>query len=87
MIYVVDLKHNLLNISQLCDKGLKFNFNKDSCIIEDEMTHETELVGKRISNILKIFLDDLSLKLKCIVLIITKLGYDIEGFLIHIWTI
>lgn len=87
MIYVVGLKHNLLNISQLCDKGLKFNFNKDSCIIKDEMTHETELVGKRINIIFKIFLDDLSLRLKCLVLIMTKLGYDIEGFLIHIWII
>ena len=33
VLYVEDLKHNLLSISQLCDKGLKINFNKDTCIV------------------------------------------------------
>jgi hypothetical protein len=65
-LYVEGLKHNLLSISQLYDKGLKINFNKDECIIEDEISHEIKLIGKRINNIFMISLDDLSLKLKCL---------------------
>ena len=30
------LKHNLLSISQLCDKGYKINFEKDACLFYDE---------------------------------------------------
>lgn len=60
------LKHNLLSISQLCDIGLKINFNKDACIIEEETLHEIKLIGKRVDNILMIPMDDLSLKIKCI---------------------
>lgn len=66
VIYVEGLKHNILSISQLYDKGLKINFKKDSCIIEDEITHEIKLVRKKINNIFMISLDDLCLKLKCL---------------------
>ena len=30
-LFVDGLKHNLLHISQLCDKGYKIVFNKDCC--------------------------------------------------------
>ena len=32
---VENLKHNLLSISQLCDKGFQINFKKDRCNIFD----------------------------------------------------
>ena len=32
---VEGLKHNLLSISQLCDKGYKVNFTNTCCIIEN----------------------------------------------------
>lgn len=67
VLYVEGLKHNLLSISQLCDKGLQIIFNKDSCIVEDEASHEIKMVGKRYNNIFMISLDDSSLKLKCLV--------------------
>lgn len=38
VIYVEGLKHNLISISQLCDKGLKINFTNNQFIIEDEIT-------------------------------------------------
>ena len=31
VLYVDGLKHNLLSISQLCDKGFKIEFNKNCC--------------------------------------------------------
>lgn len=67
VLYVEGLKHKLLRISQLCDKGLKINFTKDECIIEDEATHEIKLTGKIINNIFMISLVYLSLKIKCLV--------------------
>ena len=46
VLYVEGLKHNLLSISQLCDKGFKIRFTKDECLIEDEITQEVMLIGK-----------------------------------------
>lgn len=34
VLYVEGLKHNLLSISQLCDKGFQVSFSSQSCIIE-----------------------------------------------------
>ena len=36
VLLVDGLKHNLLSISQLCDKGNKVIFEKSKCIIENE---------------------------------------------------
>ena len=66
VLYVEGLKHNVLSISQLCDKGFKIKFTKDECLIEDEVTHEAKLKGKRVNNIFMISLNDLSLKVKCL---------------------
>lgn len=65
VLHVEGLKHNLLSISQICDKSFKINFIKDECLIEDEATHEVKLKGKRINNIFMISLDNPSLKVKC----------------------
>lgn len=67
VLYVEGLKRNLISTSQLCDKGFKINFTKDECIIEDEVSHELELIGKTINNIFIISLYDLSLEIKCLV--------------------
>ena len=34
-LLVENLKHNLLSISQLCDKGFQINFEKDRCDVFD----------------------------------------------------
>ena len=66
VLYVEGLKHNLLSISQLCDKDFKIKFTKDECLIEDEVSFEVKLKGTRINNIFMISLDDVSLKVKCL---------------------
>src|SRR4051812_34437812 len=66
VLYVEGLKHNLLSISQLCDKGFKIKFTKEECLIIDEVTNEVKLKGTRINNIFMISLNDLSLKVKCL---------------------
>ena len=52
---VEGLKHNLLSISQLCDKGYKVSFTKTCCIIEHA---EQNIVfkGVRVNNIISVYL-------------------------------
>ena len=50
------LKHNLLSISQLCDKGNEVWFTKEACVISDKTTwnilshwkHEGECICSRL---------------------------------------
>ena len=50
-VYLVKgLKYNLLNISQLCDKGQELRFTQTNCYISDGTTKETKLSGKRSGN-------------------------------------
>ena len=45
------LKHNLLSISQFCDKGMLCNFTSSNCFIKDRISGVTLLTGIRKSNI------------------------------------
>jgi len=49
VLCVDGLKHNLLSISQLCDKGFKIEFKKNCCLIcevkTSEVVHIDEDVG------------------------------------------
>jgi len=49
VLLVEGLKHSLLSISQLCDRGYKITFEPEQCIIADSESTETVLVGKRES--------------------------------------
>ena len=51
VLYVDGLKHNLLIISQLCDKGFKIEFNKNCCVISEAISSKVVHIGKRIGNI------------------------------------
>ncbi|XP_027186150.1 uncharacterized protein [Cicer arietinum] len=55
----VDLKHNLLSISQLCDKGFKVHFTSMSCTLEHKEVKGMKLTGKRVNNIYMIDFDSL----------------------------
>ena len=56
VLLVEGLKHSLLSISQLCNRGYKITFEAEQCIIADSESTETVLVGKREST--KITADD-----------------------------
>lgn len=45
--YVEGLKHNLLNVSQMCDKGYKFPFDSTGCQIRKQSTGQVVEKGKR----------------------------------------
>jgi len=50
VLLVDGLKHSLLSIIQLCDKGYKITFEPNHCLIADSKSSETVLVGKRVNN-------------------------------------
>ena len=56
VLFVEGLKHNLLNISELCDKGLKVIFETNYCTIHQKDSKEVALKGMRHNNI---YLNDL----------------------------
>ena len=45
------LKHNLLSISQLCDKGFEVIFEASHCIIKDIQNDKTIFMGHRCDNV------------------------------------
>jgi len=51
VLCVEGLKHNLLNISQLCDRGYQVTFRTNSCEIHLPNSKDVLLIGKRYNNI------------------------------------
>ena len=50
VLLVEGLKHNLLNISQLCDEENVIIFEKDQCIIKTLESEEVRFVAQRHKN-------------------------------------
>ena len=48
---VEGLKHNLLSISQLCDKGYVTLFSKEACVIFNQENNKVVLIGIRKGNV------------------------------------
>ena len=68
VLYVEGLKHNLLSISQLCDKGLKVILESDYCTIHQKDSKEVALKGMRHYKTYLIDLDTaLSSDITCLV--------------------
>ncbi|CAL9122156.1 unnamed protein product [Musa textilis] len=59
MLLVDDLKHNLLNISQLCNKGYIIKFESNAYIIE-KLHNNTSMITLKQNNVYTINIDDLS---------------------------
>jgi len=57
VVYVEGLKHNLLSISQLYDRGYQVTFRTNSCEIRLPNSKDVMLIGKRSNNI---YLRDIS---------------------------
>ena len=62
---VENLKHNLISISQLCDKVYKVIFDKFSCVIENSCDGKILFVGNRCSNVYIIDIECASTLGKC----------------------
>jgi len=51
VLYVKGLKHNLLSISQLCERGYQVTFRTNTCEIRLPNPKEVLLVDKRSNNV------------------------------------
>ena len=67
VLLVEGLKHNLLSISQLSDKGYNIEFNSSNCIVEKNDDTHAKLIGKRVNNIYMLSLDNVPTHVKCLV--------------------
>ena len=66
-VFLVDnLKHNLLSISQLCDKGYRVIFESSKCLIENVCNNEVVFFGDRSENVYTIDIEKLSCKNQCL---------------------
>ena len=59
-LLVSGLKHNLLSVSQLCDKGYKVSFDSKSCVVSKLMDNSIIFMGERVSNVYIIDLENLA---------------------------
>ena len=60
------MKHNLLSISQLCDKGYRVIFDESKCVIENACDGKVLFVGNRYVNVYTINIDCTSTNEKCL---------------------
>jgi len=63
---VEGLKHNLLSISQLCDKRYKITFEPNLCLITDSKSTEIGLVGKRVNNVYMLNISWITSSMNCL---------------------
>lgn len=80
VLYVEGLKHNLLIISQLCDKGYKISFNKYCFTISNPISNEFKFVviALGIPTCLMLIVQHHQIWLAWII-VMTIHGCDIEG--------
>jgi len=59
-VYLADgLKHNLLSVSQLCDKDNLVVFTSNRCLVVNMDTGDIVLRGKRHKNVYKVYISSL----------------------------
>ena len=60
VLYVLGLKHNLISISQLCDRGYKVSFESSLYIVTNSFDNSTIFIKNRQGNIYMIDLNDIT---------------------------
>ena len=66
VLLVEGLKHNLLSISQLCDKGYQVTIEPDMYLISYATTRQTMLIGKRVNNVYMLNICDITSNMTCL---------------------
>jgi len=66
VLLVKGLKHSLLSISQLCNKGYKITFEPNLCLITYSKLTETVLVGKRVNNVYMLNVSCITSSMNCL---------------------
>ena len=66
VFYVDNLRHNLLSVSQFCDKGMRVIFESNCCSIVRVHDNKTMFVGQREGNMYVVNMKDLSSRNVCL---------------------
>ena len=66
VLLVKGLKHNLISISQLCDKRLKVSFETSICIITNPKDNNIIFIGNRYGNVYIVDLNNMSNLSQCL---------------------
>ena len=67
VLLVDGLNHNLLSISQLCDKGYEVTFDKSHCSVFEKYSNEIKFFGQRINNVYTVDFENMSSDGLCLV--------------------
>ena len=65
VLLVKGLKHSLLSVSQLCDRGYKVSFDSEKCVIKHEHDKDIEHIGLRENSVYMIDLKQKSKNDRC----------------------
>ena len=60
VLHVKGLKHNLISISQLCDKGYTVSFSTTMCVIANPKDNSIIFIGNRHGNVYIVDLNNMS---------------------------
>ena len=75
ILLVKGLKHNLLSISQFCDKGYKVVFESSVCIVTSPINDGIKFIGHRHGNVYMVDLNDLAkINMQCLVSLNAKVN-------------
>ena len=86
VLLVDGLKHNLLSISQLCDKGFKVIYKASHCIIKDIQNDKTIFMGHRCDNVYAINISNMMVIIDAFQACMIKVGCGIGGWDMLTWT-
>ena len=66
VLHVKGLKHNLISISQLCDKGYTVSFSTIMCVITNPIDNSIIFIRNRLENIYIVDLNNMSNLSQCL---------------------
>ena len=90
ILYVKGLKHNLISISQLCNKRYIISFGTIICVITNPIDNSIIFIGNRLENIYIVDLNNMSNLSQCLISNEGKnkklVGYSIGDLDMQAWT-
>ena len=67
VLHVKGLKHNLISISQLCDKGYTISFSTTMCVMTNPIDNSTIFIENRHENVYIVDLNNMSNLSQCLI--------------------
>ena len=75
ILLVKSLTHNLLSISQLCDKSFNVSFKSSHCIVTSSFDYSIKFIRKRHGNVYIVDLDEFKNEnIECLIIMNAKVN-------------